>query len=113
MLLSRRNSFHLFKELVDLKRVQTHHDHIHRGQDKLENGTQLALESVARGVWHCVAQHSQIAAELNAKQPGRPMLRPAGSHFKIYLGLCVYGHGGASQTKNNIPPPGSSVVRHS
>jgi hypothetical protein len=30
----------------------THHDHIHRGQDKSEIGPQLALESVSRGVWH-------------------------------------------------------------
>jgi hypothetical protein len=33
-------------------------------QDKLENGPQMALDSVSRGVWHCVAQHFQITAHL-------------------------------------------------
>ncbi len=45
------------------------HDHIHRGQDKSENGPQLALESVSRGVWHCVAQHFENAAQRSAKLP--------------------------------------------
>ena len=31
--------------------ADTHHDHVHRGQDKLENDPQVALESVPRGVW--------------------------------------------------------------
>ncbi len=52
-----------------------------------------ALESVSRGAWHCVAQHFQNAAKRNAKLPGRPILRPVGGHFSIYLCLGVYGHG--------------------
>jgi hypothetical protein len=54
---------------------------------------QLALESVSRGVWHCVAQHFRSAAQRSAKLPGRTILKPIGSHFVIYLGLGVYGHG--------------------
>ncbi len=56
-------------------------DHTHRGQDKSENGPQLALESVSRGVWHCVAQHFQNAARCSAKLPGRPFPKPVGAHF--------------------------------
>ena len=41
----------------------------------------MALESVSRGVWHCVAQNFENAAQRSAKVPG------------IYLGLGVYGHG--------------------
>ncbi len=73
--------------------ADTHHDHTHRGQDKSENGSQMALESVSRGVWHCVAQHFENAAQRSAKLPGTPIPRPVGSHFPIYLGLGVYGHG--------------------
>ncbi len=63
--------------------ADTDHDHIHRGQDKSENGPQLALESVSRGVWHCVAQHFENAAQRSAKLPGRPILRPVSEHFLI------------------------------
>ncbi len=82
--------------------ADTHHDHIHRGQDKSENGPQLALESVSRGVWHCVAQHFENAAQRSAKLPGRPILRPVGGPFPIYLGLGVYGH--------SVCPHSSSVT---
>ncbi len=70
-----------------------YHDHIHRGQDKSENGPQLALESVSGGVRHCVAQHFLNAVQRSAKLSGRPILSPVGGHFPIYLGLGVYGHG--------------------
>ncbi len=72
--------------------ADTDHDHIHRGQEKSENGPQLALELVFRGVWHCVAQHLENAAQRSAKLPGRPILRPVGGHHMIYLGLSVHGH---------------------
>ncbi len=42
--------------------ADTHHDHIHRGQGKSENVPRLALESVSRGAWHCVAQLFKNAA---------------------------------------------------
>ena len=77
-----------FKESAD-----THHDHIHRGQDKSENGPRLSLESISLGVWHCIAQIFQNAVQRNAKLTGRPIIRPVGSHFPIFLGLGVYGHG--------------------
>ena len=64
-------------------------DHIRRGQDKSETSPQLASESVSRGVWHCVAQHFENVAQRTAKLPGRPILRPVGDHFPIYLGLGV------------------------
>ena len=67
-------------------------DNILRGQDNSENGYQLALESVSRGVWHCVLQHFENAAQRSAKLPGRPILRPVGGHFSIYLGVGVSGH---------------------
>ena len=69
----------------------THHEHIHRGPDEAENGLRLAVESVPRGVWHCVAQQFEDAAQRSALLPGRPILKPLGSHFMIYLGLGVYG----------------------
>ncbi len=53
----------------------------------------LTLESVSRGAWHCVAQHFQNSAQRSAQIPRRPILRPVGDHFLIYLGLGVYGHG--------------------
>ena len=43
---------------------------------KKQIGPKLAVESVSRGVRHCVAQHFQNAAEGIAKRPGRPILRP-------------------------------------
>jgi hypothetical protein len=70
-----------------------YHDHRHRGQDKSENGPQLALESVSREIWHCVAQHFQNAPQRSTKLPGRPLLKPVGYHFPIYPGRAVYGHG--------------------
>jgi hypothetical protein len=73
--------------------ADTHHDHIHRGQDKSENGPQLALDSVSRGVWHCFAQHLENSAQISATLPRRPILRPVLCHFPIYLGPGVYGHG--------------------
>jgi hypothetical protein len=42
------------------EREDTDHDHIHRGHDKSEKGTELAAESVSRRVRHCVAQHLKI-----------------------------------------------------
>jgi hypothetical protein len=66
-----------------------HHDRIHRGREKSENGRQVALESVCRAVWHCVARHCENAAQRDAKLTWRPILR---HHFSIYLGLFVYGH---------------------
>jgi succinate dehydrogenase/fumarate reductase-like Fe-S protein len=53
-------------------------DHIHQGQDKLENETRLIVESVSRGVWHCVAQYFQNAAKRNDRFPGRPIPRSVG-----------------------------------
>jgi hypothetical protein len=37
--------------------TDTHHHHIHRGQDQSENVPQLGMEAVSWEVWHCVAQH--------------------------------------------------------
>jgi hypothetical protein len=71
----------------------THHDHIYRSQDESKNGPQLALESITRGVRHCIAQHFENAAQRNAKLPGRPILIPIGVHFPVCLGLGVYRHG--------------------
>ncbi len=39
---------------------------------------------------HCAALKN--AVQCDAK-PGRPILKPVGGHFPIYLGLGVYGHG--------------------
>ena len=33
------------------------------------------------------------AAQRSAKLRGRPILRPVGGHYSIYLGLGAYGHG--------------------
>ena len=63
--------------------THTRHDHIHRGQYKSEIGPDVALESVSRGVRHCVAQHLENAAELSAKLPGRPILRPVRGRFAL------------------------------
>ena len=60
-------------------------DHIHGGQDKSDNGPQLALESVSQGAWHCVAQHFENAAQCSAELPGRPILRPVGGIFRFIL----------------------------
>mgnify|MGYP002811913371 CR=1 FL=1 len=35
----------------------------------------------------------EALTQRSAKPTGRPILRPAGGHFPIYLGLGVYGHG--------------------
>jgi hypothetical protein len=72
--------------------TQTHHDHIHQGQDKSENGPQLALKSVSRGVWHCVVQHFQNVVQRSAKLPGIPILMPVGMLFPSSIGrLACYG----------------------
>ncbi len=85
--------------------ADTYHDHIHRGQDKSENGPQLALESVSRGAWHCVAQHFQNAAQRSAKLPGGPNLRPDGGQFTFQQKLLItkpykfIGFGGGTPAK--------------
>ena len=68
-----------------MRATDTHHDHTNPGQDKSENGLQWPLGLVSRGVWLCVAQHFQSAAQHNAKLPGRPILRPGGGHFRFIV----------------------------
>ena len=96
-------------------------DHIHRGQDESENGPLLGLESVSQGVWHCVAQPFQNAAQRCAKLPGRPILRQLGAIFRFILAsVCMvigsfnaqFGLGGGesfnAQFRHVMPEPPSS-----
>ena len=86
---------HVFHTLcvIRMKRVQTHTLTIYtEAKINRKMDPQLALESASQETWHCVAQLFQNAAQRSAKLPGRPILRPVGGHFPIYLGLGVYGH---------------------
>ena len=69
------------------------HDALSLGVYKNEIGPKPVLESVSRGVWHCVAQHLENAAQRSAKLPGRPILRPPRGRFTVYNSGPLAHHG--------------------
>ena len=74
--------------------ADTHHDHVHRGQDKSKNGPETASECTSRG---------RIIHDMNARSnstyisfiicPREVHSEAVSVHFMIYLGLGAYGHG--------------------